>query len=94
MDAFHKVLDKGLYVAGHIAADLVVVVSVRNAKAVGHNGRVASRQQRCDAEAAAGDDVVADGSSGWMCVEAVQRPTLGGSQVLQSSQVTEKALAW
>jgi len=76
VDTLQEFMDIANRVAGHIAADPVVMDTVANAEAVRHHRGEATEIHSWTGEGARGQDVVVDGSVGWVCVEAVQRLAL------------------
>ncbi len=65
-------MDVASWVAGHIAADPVVVDTVADTKPIGHHWSKATEVHSWTGEGAGRQDVVVDGSVSWVCVQAVQ----------------------
>lgn len=69
-------MDVASRVAGHIAADPVVMDTVADAKAIRHHRGEAAQTHSWAGEGAGGEDVVVDGSVSRVRVQAVQRLAL------------------
>lgn len=87
-------MDVSSRVAGHVAADPVVVDAVADTEPVGHHGGEASQADGGAGEGAGGQDVVVDGGVGGVGVQAVKRLVLRVGQVPHGEQVTVKTLTW
>lgn len=70
MDALQKLMDVSSRVAGHVAADPVVVDAVTDAEPVGHHRSEAPEADGGAGEGAGGEDVVVYGGVGGVCVQA------------------------
>lgn len=87
-------MDVASRVAGHVAADPVVVDAVADAEPVGHHRGEAAEVHGWAAEGAGGEDVVVDGGVSWVRVQAVQSLAVWVGQVSHGEQVTVETLAW
>ncbi|MEQ2198821.1 hypothetical protein XENOCAPTIV_018960, partial [Xenoophorus captivus] len=65
-------MDVASRIAGHVAADPVVVDTVTNAEPIRHHRSEAPEADGGASECAGGEDVVVYSSVGWVCVQAVQ----------------------
>lgn len=94
MDTLQEVVHIAGWVAGHVAADPVIVDAVAHAEAVGHHGGEPPQVDGRAAQGAGGQHVVVDG--GVCRVQEQVRELLpqGGGQVAQGKQVAIKALTW
>lgn len=94
VDTLQELVDVASRVAGHVAADPVVMDAVADAKPVWHHRGEAAEAHGRTGEGAGGEDVVVDGSVGGVCVQAVQSLALWVGQVSHGEQVTVKTLSW
>lgn len=86
-------MDIASRVAGHIAADPVVMDAVAHPEAVGHHWGEAAEVDSRTGQGAGGQDVVVDGGVSGVSVQAVQSLTLGVSQIPHGKEVSVKTLA-
>ena len=79
-------------VAGHVAADPVVVDAVAHAEAVGDDGGEAAQADGGAGEGAGGQDVVVDGRVRRVLVQAVEGLPFSVGQVAHGEEVAVESL--